>query len=32
VTHRMSAQRLPEALELARSPDCIKIVLEHPES
>jgi threonine dehydrogenase-like Zn-dependent dehydrogenase len=32
VTHRMPARQLPEALDLARSPDCIKIVLDHPES
>ncbi len=30
VTHRLPAQRLPQALKLARSPECIKVVLHHP--
>jgi len=30
VTHRLPAERLAEALRLARSPEAVKVVVEHP--
>jgi len=32
ITHRVPATRLPEALALARTPECIKVVIEHAET
>lgn len=31
ITHRVAVDDLPRAFEVARSADCIKVVIEHPE-